>query len=218
MTDASCAKQEERARSVLAPPCSLSFAEFETLLRGVAGTAYGAALRLTRNRQDAEDLVQEASLAAFRGRSTFVPGSKFKSWFFKILMNCFYGAHRKARPELSIEDVEDSHDMYLYERTAAAGLHVRGDPVGETLGRLASDDIANALAALPDAFRGVCTLYFMDDFTYEEIGEILRVPIGTVRSRLNRGRRMLQKRLWRLAVDQGIVASGETDPNSGEAR
>jgi RNA polymerase sigma-70 factor (ECF subfamily) len=184
---------------------ALGTAEFEAELGAIVDTVFRTALRLTGNRQDAEDLVQEAALSAFRGRATFTPGSNFKAWFFKILLRCFYGAHRKRRPEQSLADVEDAHEMILYKHAYEAGLMSLDDPVQATIGRLAADDIAAALAALPDIYRAVCTMYLMEDFSYEEIGEMLGVPLGTVRSRLHRGRAMLQKRLWTLAVDQGIV-------------
>lgn len=185
--------------------------EFETLLSPVLDTAYGIALRMTGNRSDAEDLVQEAALAAFRGFGSFQRGSNFRAWFLKILMNCIYASHRKARPEASLQGVEDAHEFYLFEHTRAAGLHTLSDPVQATIGRLASDDIAAALLSLPDEYRAVCTMYFMDDLSYEDIAGALGVPIGTVRSRLHRGRRMLQKRLWALAVDQGIAPGARTD-------
>jgi RNA polymerase sigma-70 factor, ECF subfamily len=184
----------------------LSAEDFEALLRGVVGPALGAALRLTANRQDAEDLVQEAALNAFKSFGTFQPGTNFKAWFFRILMNCFYTSHRRRRPESSIEELEDAHELYLYERTAAAGLHDRGtDPAKLALGQIASEDIARALESLPEEYRVVCTMYFIEDFAYQEIADMLGIPVGTVRSRLHRGRKMLQKRLWELAVDQGIV-------------
>ena len=198
------------------PAETISYADFEMMLRTVVGAAFGVALRLTGNREDAEDLVQEAALHALRGRATFRTGSNFKAWFFKIVMNRFYTAYRKQRPVTSIQDVEDAHEMYLFERTAAAGLFERNDPVQATLGRLATDDVAAALASLPDEFRAVCTMYLMEDFSYEEIAEMLGVPLGTVRSRLHRGRRMLQKRLWQLAVDQGIVPATKS-ANRSEA-
>jgi RNA polymerase sigma-70 factor (ECF subfamily) len=196
----------------------LGTAEFEAELSAIVDTLYRTALRLTGNRQDAEDLVQEAALSAFRGRATFAPGSNFKAWFFKILLRCFYGAHRKRRPEQSLADVEDAHEMILYMHAAEAGLLSQDDPVQATIGRLAADDIAAALDALPDIYRAVCTMYLMEDFSYEEIGEMLGVPLGTVRSRLHRGRAMLQKRLWTLAVDQGIVIGDvAAPPTRGEA-
>ena len=194
----------------------LGTAEFEAELSAIVDTLYRTALRLTGNRQDAEDLVQEAALSAFRGRATFAPGSNFKAWFFKILLRCFYGAHRKRRPEQSLADVEDAHEMILYMHAAEAGLLSQDDPVQATIGRLASDDIAAALEALPDTYRAVCTMYLMEDFSYEEIGEMLGVPLGTVRSRLHRGRAMLQKRLWTLAVDQGIVIGDAGAPPTSE--
>jgi RNA polymerase sigma-70 factor (ECF subfamily) len=187
------------------PAAALGTAEFEAELGAIVDTVFRTALRLTGNRQDAEDLVQEAALSAFRGRATFAPGSNFKAWLFKILLRCFYGAHRKRRPEQSLADGEDAHEMILYTHASEAGLMSLDDPVQATIGRLAADDIAAALGALPDIYRAVCTMYLMEDFSYEEIGEMLGVPLGTVRSRLHRGRAMLQKRLWTLAVDQGIV-------------
>jgi RNA polymerase sigma-70 factor, ECF subfamily len=211
MTDTARSDESPQPLAPSAPTDVISYAEFEMMLRSVITAAYGVALRLTGNRQDAEDLVQEAALSALRGRSTFRAGSNFKAWFFKIVMNRFYTAHRKQRALTSIHDVEDAHEMYLYERTAEAGLLQQSDPVQATIGRLASEDVAAALASLPDEFRAVCTMYFMEDFSYEEIAEMLGIPLGTVRSRLHRGRRMLQKRLWQLAVDQGIV------PGTGKA-
>jgi RNA polymerase sigma-70 factor (ECF subfamily) len=80
--------------------------------------------------------------------------------------------------------------------------------VAATVGQMAQEDVAGALAALPEEFRVVCTLYFMEDLAYQEIADILRLPVGTVRSRLHRGRKMLQKRLWKVAEDQGIVRTG----------
>ena len=105
-----------------------------------------------------------------------------------------------------MEDLEDSHAAYLFMRTAEAGLHGRyDDPAGATIGQMAQEDVAAALESLPEEFRVVCTLYFMDDLAYQEIADILGLPVGTVRSRLHRGRKMLQKRLWKVAEDQGIV-------------
>ncbi|MDQ3995993.1 MAG: sigma-70 family RNA polymerase sigma factor [Gemmatimonadota bacterium] len=181
-------------------------ADFDMLIRNVLGPAFGTALRMTGNRQDAEDLVQEASLAAYRGFVTFQPGTNFKAWFFRIMMNCYLTSRRRARQETSMQDLEDSHAAYLFMRTAEAGLHARfDDPAGATIGQMAQEDVASALKALPEEFRVVCTLYFMEDLAYQEIADILRLPVGTVRSRLHRGRKMLQKRLWAVAEDQGIV-------------
>lgn len=218
MTDTARSDQPPSDLAPSATPTVVSYADFEMMLRTVLTAAYGVAYRLTGNRQDAEDLVQDAALSALRGRATFRPGSNFKAWFYKIVMNRFYSAHRKQRNLTSIQDVEDVHEMYLYERTAEAGLMQHRDPVDATLGRLTSDDVAAALASLPDDFRTVCTMYLMDDLSYEDIAEMLGIPLGTVRSRLHRGRRMLQKRLWLVAVDQGIVpgsSQGSTTSGGG---
>jgi len=216
MTDTVRSDEAPPALSPAIPADSISYADFEMMLRTVVFAAYGLALRLTGNREDAEDLVQDAALSALRGRGTFRAGSNFKAWFFKIVMNRFYTAHRKERSLTSIEDVEDAHEMYLNERSAEAGLFRQSDPVQATIGKRASEDVAAALTSLPDEFRAVCTMYLMDDFSYEEIAEMLGVPLGTVRSRLHRGRRMLQKRLWQLAVDQGIVPGVTTNSTMGD--
>jgi RNA polymerase sigma-70 factor (ECF subfamily) len=181
-------------------------ADFDMLLRAVLARAFGTALRMTGNRHDAEDLVQEAALAAYRGFASFQPGTNFKAWFFRIMMNCYLTGRRRARSETSMEDLEDSHAAYLFMRSAEAGLHGSvDDPVAATIGQMTQDDVARALEALPEEFRVVCTLYFMDDLAYQEVADILALPVGTVRSRLHRGRKMLQKRLWKVAEDQGIV-------------
>jgi RNA polymerase sigma-70 factor (ECF subfamily) len=208
-TSISMERAESSRVALSAAPASTAVpsADVEALLLGVLGPALGAALRLTANRQDAEDLVQEAALNAFRAFDSFQPGTNFKAWFFRILMNCFYTSHRRRRPETSMQDMEESHDWYLYERTREEGLHERSaDPARLTISQMAGDDIARALEALPEDFRVVCTMYFMEDFSYQEIADMLSIPVGTVRSRLHRGRKILQKLLWELAVDQGIVA------------
>ena len=198
---------------------TLTAAEFEMMLRALLGPAFGAALRMTGNRQDAEDLVQEAALAAYRGLATFQPGTNFKAWFFRIMMNCYLTSRRRARPETSMEELEDSHAAYYFMRTAEAGLHARfDDPAAATIGQMAQEDVARALEGLPEEFRIVCTLYFMEDLSYQEIADILGLPVGTVRSRLHRGRKMLQKRLWKVAQDQGIVRSQARQTNSEGTR
>ncbi len=191
-------------------------AEFEAHLEAIVPSAYGYALRLTRNRADAEDLVQEAALQACRGRGGFAAGTNFKAWFFRILTTCFWGKHRTAQRRPSTVDFDDTPVLYLYQRSAEAGLPVTGaDPAAELCDRLGADRVADALAQLPDEFAAVCVLYFMQDFAYHEIGAVLGIPVGTVRSRLHRGRKMLQKALWDVAIDAGIMSSA-TERRSGE--
>lgn len=183
-------------------------ADFESLLALVVDRAYGTALRLSGNRDDAQDLVQEAALLAFRGFHTFRPGTNFRAWFLRILVNCFYASRRRGRPERSLEGMEEeAPDLHLYVQTYHNGMHGPGrDPACEVMDRLAADDVARALDSLPEEFRVACTLYFMEDLSYQEIADAVGVPVGTVRSRLHRGRKLLQKRLWTAALDAGLNA------------
>lgn len=193
---------------------SISDQEFETQLVGMLDRSYRLALRLTGDAQDAEDLIQEAALRAFRFRHTFQRGTSFKAWFYRIVVNYFYTTtRRKHITATSLDDLTEAHDVFLFLRSAEAGLlEPNSDPAATTVARMAESDVARALAALPDEFRTVCTLYFMDDLSYQEIADILEVPIGTVRSRLHRGRHMLQKQLWRVAEELGIVPSVSSAP------
>lgn len=202
------------APPLAAPPPA---AEFEALLRGVLDRAYGTALRLTGSRDDAEDLVQEAALNAFRGFGGFRPGTNFRAWFFRILMNAFYATHRRRRPTTGAVALDDADPVYLYQQARAAGLLDEGqDPAARTLSRMAVDDVARALESLPEEFRAVSTLYFMEDLSYQEIADAVGVPVGTVRSRLHRGRRLLQKALWTLAEERGIAPRADGGRTDGE--
>lgn len=184
-------------------------ADFESLLAPVVDGAYGMALRLTGNRDDAQDLVQESALLAFRGFHTFKPGTHFRAWFLRILVNCFYASRRKKRPEQSLEGMEEEAPLlHLYVQTYHNGMHGAGrDPAREVMDRIQGEDVARAMDSLPEDFRVVCTLYFMEDLSYQEIAGVVGVPVGTVRSRLHRGRKLLQKRLWQAALDAGLQAT-----------
>ena len=175
----------------------------EALLAPILGAAYGLALRLARNRTDAEDLVQEAAFQACRGFHTFQRGTNFKAWYFRILTNCFYYKHRRHQREPELVDVEDASELYIYLKATEHGLISEGDdPAAQVLDKIVEDQIADAIASLPAEFRVVCALYFMEDMKYQEIAEILECPVGTVRSRLHRGRKLLQKAVWHIAYDQ----------------
>ena len=181
---------------------------FEALLVPLLGQAYGVALHLTRNPADAEDLVQEAALLGCRGFKTFQQGSNFKAWFLRVLTNCFYSKYRRERSEPRTVELEDAPELYLYARTYEAGMHDQdSDPARALLSRMDAEQVAAALEALLDDYRVVATLYFLEDLAYHDIARILAIPVGTVRSRLHRGRKMLQKSLWQVALDQGLVPS-----------
>lgn len=181
-------------------------ATFESLFTGVAPAAYGVAMRLTRNQADAEDLLQDAALLAHRGFHAFMPGTNFRAWFFKILINSYYSRRRREKSRPVTSDLDDTPDLYIYARSGQAGFPTQGpDPAAQLLEKLGTERIAGAISRLPEEYRIVATLYFMEDLSYEEIAQLVECPVGTVRSRLHRGRKMLQKALWQIAVEDGIV-------------
>lgn len=184
----------------------------ERLLYDALGPAYNFAVRLARDDGEAEDLVQEAALRACRFFDQFEPGTNFRAWFFKILANCYYSGIRQDGRRGTRVSIEDAPPLHLYVRSTELGLSDgESDPASAFLERLETDEIARALNELPEDYRTVATLYFVEDFKYAEIAEVLGIPIGTVRSRLHRGRRLLQARLWDLALEHGLVAPKEEE-------
>jgi RNA polymerase sigma-70 factor (ECF subfamily) len=198
-------------------PASDASSTFEQLLAPILRAAYGTALHMTRHKDDAEDLVQEAAVRAFRSFHTFELGTNFKAWFFRILTNLYLNKYRQKQREPEMVNLEDAPDLFLYAHTIAEGLQARStDPAALVLRQLDTEQVAAAIGALPEEFRTVCTLYFMEEFAYQEIAEILDCPIGTVRSRLHRGRRALQRELWQLAQEQGIIATLTAEAEQNE--
>src|SRR4051794_40703612 len=184
---------------------------FEVLFAGAFTSAFGVAMRLTRNPSDAEDLVQEAAFLAYRGFDSFETGSNFRAWFLKIMTNCYFSKRRREKSRPVTSDLDDTPDLYLYARSGQAGFPTQGtDPASELLETLGTERIVAAIHRLPEEYRVVSTLYFMEDLSYEEIARILECPVGTVRSRLHRGRKMLQKALWQVAEEDGIVGGRTT--------
>jgi RNA polymerase sigma-70 factor (ECF subfamily) len=182
-------------------------ADFEALLVALLPSAYGYAFRLTRNRADAEDLLQEAALRACRGAQSFQAGTHFKAWFFRIIIRCFWEKHRSAQRRPQTVDFDDTPDLYLYKQMRETGVGAaHDDPMSELLDRMGTERVVAAIALLPEEYGSVATLYFMEDFAYHEIAHVLDIPVGTVRSRLHRARKMLQKSLWHIAVDAGLIA------------
>ena len=206
-------QQEAMSGSTPAPRAGSgsTAASFELLLTGLVNPAYGYAFRLTRNRADAEDLIQEAALLAHRGFASFEPGTNFKAWFFKILTNCYRSKYRRERRRPTV-GLDDTPDLYIYSRSGEAGFPTEGpDPAAALLDKLGTERVEAALGQLPEEYRIVATLYFMQDFSYEEIARAVECPVGTVRSRLHRARKMLQKALWQVAEEAGIVRSEGTN-------
>ena len=186
-------------------------AEFTDLAMEHMPALYTAALRMTRNPADAEDLVQETFLKAYRSFGSFEAGTNLKAWLYRILTNTYINTYRakKRRPEVA--DVEDVEDLYRYHHLGAdhpGGLGRSAEE--EALDRFTDDDVKAAIEALPDAFRIAVLLADVEGFSYKEIAEITAVPIGTVMSRIHRGRKALQKALFELGNARGLVgAAGE---------
>lgn len=181
-------------------------ARFQELLEPVLDSAFGTALRYTRNQADAEDLVQQAALLAWRGFGSFVEGSNFRAWFLRILTNSFFSDYRKRKRQGTEVELDDVPELYIYSQADELGLHKEyEDPAAALMGKLETEHVEAAIASLPEEYRVAATLYFLQDFTYQEIADVIGIPVGTVRSRLHRGRRLLQKALWTIAEDRGIV-------------
>ena len=173
--------------------------EYERLLKPLMRIAFGVALHLTRNRDDAEDLVQETAIQAFRAFSTFQSGSHFKAWFLRILTNLFLNKVRKKQREPDVASLEDAPDLSFYNQVTLSGWSKGNeDPAKQILERIGTEQMVAAIAALPEEFRVVAALYFVEEMPYQEIADILSCPLGTVRSRLHRGRKLLQRSLWEL--------------------
>jgi RNA polymerase sigma-70 factor, ECF subfamily len=169
---------------------------------------YSAALRMTRNAADAEDLVQETYLKAYRSYGSFQEGTNLRAWLYRILTNTYINSYRAAKRRPEITDVEDVEDLYLYKRMAGAGeIRAGRSAEDEALDTFTDDVVKTALEELPDAFRIAVLLADVEGFSYKEISEITEVPIGTVMSRIHRGRRALQKALHDIATARGLVGS-----------
>ncbi|HEX2041562.1 MAG TPA: sigma-70 family RNA polymerase sigma factor [Acidimicrobiales bacterium] len=171
---------------------------------------YTAALRMTRNPADAEDLVQDTYLKAYRAFDSFQEGTNLKAWLYRILTNTFINSYRakKRRPEES--DIDDVEQLYLYRRLGGLeGAQSGRSAEEEVLDHFTEADVKDAVESLPEQFRLAVLLGDVEGFSYKEIAEILDVPIGTVMSRLHRGRRALQKRLYEFGRQRGLVPEPE---------
>jgi RNA polymerase sigma-70 factor, ECF subfamily len=174
---------------------------------------YGAALRMTRNPQDAEDLVQETMLRAYRAFDRFEAGTNLKAWLFRILTNAYINTYRKRQREPQKVSADEVEEFDLYRELKNHDTQFEATPESIVLDSLVDSDIIDAIDDLPEQFRLAVILSDIEGFSYAEMAEIMDVPMGTVMSRLHRGRKALQKRLWELARDRGIV-KGSSDPKA----
>jgi RNA polymerase sigma-70 factor (ECF subfamily) len=169
---------------------------------------YGVACKLTRNPTEAEDLVQDAFVKAMRARDQFHAGTNLKAWLFRILTNTFINKYRRGGLERSVFDGPDA-DPLVDGWVSAATMRQLRDPETLALMPLVEEEIQRALDALPAEFRLAVILCDVEEFSYEEIAQIMGCPIGTVMSRLHRGRKLLQRTLYNHALALGIVKGEE---------
>ena len=165
---------------------------------------YGAALRMTRNPADAEDLLQEATLRAYRGFASFQEGTNLKAWLYRILTNSFINIYRKKQREpKTVDGPEDLDEWFLFDRLGSQSVARSAEE--DVLENIPDADVKAALESIPENFRMAVVLADVEGFSYKEIAEITDVPIGTVMSRLHRGRKALEKALYGLAKERGLV-------------
>ena len=180
--------------------------EFEAEALRHLDALYRTALRMTRSEADAEDLVQETYIRAFRFKDQFTLGTNMKAWLFRILTNTFINTYRRKTAQPEVTDLEGIDEFSLYRRMADdRAASTSPDPEAELLNSVVDTEVTNALEELPEKFR-TTVLLDVEGFSYKEIAEMLAIPIGTVMSRLHRGRKFLQKRLYDLARERGIAA------------
>ena len=171
---------------------------------------YSAALRMTRNPSDAEDLVQETYLKAYRGFGSFEQGTNLKAWLYRILTNTFINRYRAAKRRPDETDLDDVEDFYLYRRLGGLEEARAGRSAEDELMDMFSEaEVKAAVDALPEQFRIAVLLADVEGFSYKEIASILDIPIGTVMSRLHRGRKNLQKALYEFATTQGLITDDD---------
>jgi len=189
-------------------------AEFADQAMEYMPALYSAALRMTRNASDAEDLVQETYLKAYRGFGGFTEGTNLKAWLYRILTNTYINSYRSKKRRPDETELDESEDLYLYRRLGGLEAVAAGRSAEDELMDFFTDqEVKDAIESLPEQFRIAVLLADVEGFSYKEIAEIVDVPIGTVMSRLHRGRKALQKRLFDFASQRGLVPEGMEDPN-----
>lgn len=204
-------------------PCPSDQIFFERELQNTLDGLYGAALRLTRNPDDAQDLVAETVAKAWARLDSLHDQTRFRAWIFRILTNTFISDWRKqanspAQLVAEEEDEADDEPFSIFEQLHQPFLLWWGNPEQEFLNKLLREHLEQAINALPEAFRVVIVLAELEGFTYQEIADMLQLPLGTVRSRLSRGRALLQKALWQDAQEAGLAGflTGAAPTNQSE--
>ena len=177
---------------------------------------YGAAMRMTRNPADAEDLVQETYLKAFAAFDSFTDGTNLKAWLFRILTNTYINIYRKKQRQPYQTGTDDLTDWQLHEAESHDSRGLRSAEA-EALDRLADADVVEALAKVPEDFRMAVYLADVEGFSYKEIAEIMDTPVGTVMSRLHRGRKLLRELLEDYAIERALIPAATIADGGDEA-
>ena len=169
---------------------------FEAQMLPHLDALYRSAYSMTRSASDADDLVQDTYLRAFSFFDQFQGGTNARAWLFRILTNLFINSYRKRTREPERVSYDEMEDFYLYNRLGGMQKAQSETPEAAIVQKVQIEAIRDAVANLPDEYRDTVMLADLNDFSYQEISDILEIPIGTVRSRLSRGRRLVQKSLW----------------------
>jgi RNA polymerase sigma-70 factor (ECF subfamily) len=191
--------------------------EFTTDAMQYAPQLYSTALRMTRNRADAEDLVQETFMKGWRAFDSYEQGTNLRAWLFRIMTNTYinkYNAKQRRPDETELDEVEE---LFLFKRLGAFNqTKINQSAEDQMLELFTDDEVKNALEELPEVFLIPVLMSDVEGFSYKEIAEITEVPIGTVMSRLHRGRKLMQKRLYDYAQERGLIDESMLDPTGGE--
>jgi RNA polymerase sigma-70 factor (ECF subfamily) len=188
---------------------------FEAAAMPFVDALYNTAFRMTRNAEDAQDLVQETYLKAYKYYDKFEVGTNFKAWLFKIMKNTFINNYRKRQqvpPQSDFADIEESFESQVTDDARRIK-----DPEEVLLEDVLDEDLQRAIDELPPDYRMVVLLADLEGFSYKEIADILEVPVGTVMSRLYRGRRLLEAAMLKFAREQGYLRAG-TEPAKMRSR
>ncbi|MFA5775881.1 MAG: sigma-70 family RNA polymerase sigma factor [Ilumatobacteraceae bacterium] len=170
-----------------------------------AQSLYTTALRMTRNPADAQDLVQETYLKAYRSFATFDEGTNLRAWLFRILTNTFINNYRAKQRRPQESELKDVENLYLYHRLPELS-QLSSSAEDQLMDMFAGSEVREALESLPESFLMPVLLSDVEQFSYKEIAEILDIPIGTVMSRLHRGRKALQQALYEYAMNRHLVS------------
>jgi RNA polymerase sigma-70 factor, ECF subfamily len=188
------------------PPTKKVTEDFEKGVLAQLDSLYRTALRMTNNPQEAEDLVQETMLKAFRFAHTYQPGTNLRAWLFRILNTSAINRYRKQASHPAPVTLPEGEEFYLYNQIRdLSGQDLSQGAEEEVLGQYLDEDVYKALNDLPPNFRMAVILADIEGMSYKEIAETLQIPIGTVMSRISRARRQLQKSLWQYAKERGYV-------------